>query len=202
MELESITQNFTTQIGRGGFGIVFAGTLPDENGTKVAVKKMSNDSDQGPKEFLTEVENLAMLHHRNLVSLVGYCEAHDCLALVYEFMSQGTLSDHLRGLNYLHQGCSVRYIHRDVKSSNVLLTDDLTAKVSDLGIARLLSNQKTETLATLCGSEGYMDPYFAMGFVTQKSDVYSFGVILLEIITGEHPGVRGPDGVILAERVR
>ncbi|KAF3324481.1 LRR receptor-like serine/threonine-protein kinase [Carex littledalei] len=226
-ELENITQNFRQEIGRGGFGGVFAGTLPDKKGTRVAVKKLSDSAGQGTDEFVTEVENLAMLNHRNLVSLIGYCEDVDCLALVYEYMPQGSLEDHLRGkkspekalswkeririafetaegLHYLHKDCSITFIHRDVKSSNILLTEDLTAKVSDLGISKALSNQKTEKVATkVCGTMGYMDPeYGVTGFLTQKSDVYSFGVILLEIITGQRPGPGGLEGVILVERVR
>ncbi|KAJ3671062.1 hypothetical protein LUZ60_008488 [Juncus effusus] len=219
-ELETITGNFSNKIGGGGFGSVYAGTLND--GTRVAVKRLSETSSQGLKQFLTEAESLAMLHHRNLVSLIGYCEKKDCLALVYEYMPLGSLEDHLKGgqddgktlswrervhvvleaakgLDYLHRGCTVPIVHRDVKSSNILLGSNLEAKISDLGLARAFSNiSQKETLATtICGTRGYIDPeYYNTGMITEKSDVYSFGVVLLEIITGQSPVIKDPSGNI------
>ncbi|KAJ3671061.1 hypothetical protein LUZ60_008487 [Juncus effusus] len=217
-DLEKITNNFTKRIGGGGFGSVFAGILGD--GTAVAVKRLSETSTQGLKQFLTEAESLATLHHRNLVSLVGYCEDKSCLALVYEYMARGSLEDHIKGdrdyrrtlgwrdrlhvvleaaqgLDYLHRGCSVPIVHRDVKSSNILLGSNLEAKVSDLGLARAFSSSaQMGTLPTaICGTRGYIDPeYYGTGILTEKSDVYSFGAVLMEIITGQSSVVRGPTG--------
>ncbi|KAJ3701811.1 hypothetical protein LUZ61_005516 [Rhynchospora tenuis] len=205
-ELEKITGNFMKVIGGGGFGSVFSGTLKD--GTTVAVKKLSESSDQGPDEFLTEAQNLSMLHHKNLLLLVGYCEDPSCLALIYEYMSQGTLEDHIRGnretlswrerlrialeaaegLEYMHKGCRTPIVHRDVKSSNILLGENLEAKVSDLGLARAFRSKDEATITKACGTRGYADPeYFRTNMLTVKSDVYSFGIVLLEIITGLPP---------------
>ncbi|KAJ3671063.1 hypothetical protein LUZ60_008489 [Juncus effusus] len=219
-EIETITDNFATKIGGGGFGGVFRGTLTD--GTSVAVKKLSETSKQGLEQFAAEAESLAMLHHRNLVSLLGYCEDDKCVALVYEFMSMGSLEDHIKGnqdferilgwrerlhvvleaaqgLDYLHRGGTVPIVHRDVKSNNILLGSNLEAKVSDLGLARAFqSSTQTETETLVCGTHGYLDPeYFRNGILTKKSDVYSFGVVLLEIITGLSPIIKYPNGDVV-----
>ncbi|KAJ3694087.1 hypothetical protein LUZ60_009567 [Juncus effusus] len=219
-DLEKITNNFARKIGGGGFGGVFFGTLTD--GTNVAVKKLSETSTQGLKQFLTEAESLAMLHHRNMLSLLGYCEDRSCLALIYEYMSRGSLEDHIKGrqdsgktlgwrerlhvvveaaqgLDYLHRGGRVPIVHRDVKSSNILLGSNLEAKVSDLGLAKTFhsSTQKETNTTAICGTLGYIDPeYFSTGTLSEKSDVYSFGVVLLEIITGLSPVIRDPTGDI------
>ncbi|CAL5074690.1 unnamed protein product [Urochloa decumbens] len=222
-ELESFTDNFERLIGQGGFGLVYYGHL--EDGGMVAVKVRSESSSHGLDEFLAEVQSLTKVHHRNIVSLVGYCWEKNHLALVYEYMSQGNLYDHLRGknaavetlnwrtrvrivldaaqgLDYLHNGCSPPIIHRDVKSSNILLDRNLQAKIADLGLSkRYLSDTQTHISATAAGTAGYMDPeYYLTGRITESSDVYSFGVILLEVATGEPPLVPGHGHI--AQRVK
>ncbi|BBN03759.1 hypothetical protein MPTK1_2g26170 [Marchantia polymorpha subsp. ruderalis] len=232
-EIKAITQNHKRVIGKGGFGPVYFGKLVD--GKEVAVKVRATDSKQGAEEFLNEVRLLSRLHHRNLVSLVGYClESHQQI-LLYDYMSKGTLYDHLyqssesdisnpdnpssstnemslhepltwktrldiainaaRGLEYLHKDCNPPVIHRDVKSSNILLTEKLLAKVGDLGISKQADEQHSrETLndsgvsTVIKGTFGYLDPeYFTRNRLTTKSDVYSFGMVLLEIITAKKP---------------
>ncbi|URE19230.1 receptor-like serine threonine-protein kinase [Musa troglodytarum] len=179
-ELEKITRKFTNVLGKGGFGTVFLGYL--EDGTRVAVKTRSESSSQGTKEFLAEAQNLAKIHHRNLVSFVGYCMDGEHLALVYEFMSQGTLQDHLRGkapgataltwgqrlqiaveaaqgLEYLHKGCKPPLVHRDVKSANILLSESLEAKIADFGLSRAFDNANhTHVSTAVVGTPGYLDP--------------------------------------------
>ncbi|KAL2623111.1 hypothetical protein R1flu_003316 [Riccia fluitans] len=229
-EIKTMTENFKQPVGKGGFGSVYYGKLP--NGKEVAVKVKAADSKQGVKEFLNEVQLLSRVHHKNLVPLIGYCLDGQEQILVYEYMSQGALHDHLhhppessststrqgaggfvssrhcsldwktrldivlnaaRGLEYLHKDCKPPVIHRDVKSSNVLLTEKLQAKFGDLGISKQAYEPDTdETMNTtgistaVQGTWGYMDPeYFTRHKLTVKSDVFSFGVILLEIITGK-----------------
>ncbi|CAL5081063.1 unnamed protein product [Urochloa decumbens] len=204
---------------QGGFGLVYYGRL--EDGGMVAVKMRSESSSHGLDEFLAEVQSLTKVHHRNIVSLVGYCWEKNHLALVYEYMSQGNLYDHLRGknaavetlnwgtrvrivleaaqgLDYLHNGCSPPIIHRDVKNSNILLDQNLQAKIADLGLSkRYLSDTQTHISATAAGTAGYMDPeYYLTGRITESSDVYSFGVILLEAATGEPPLVPGHGHIV------
>ncbi|TKW32791.1 hypothetical protein SEVIR_2G190400v4 [Setaria viridis] len=213
-ELEKFTDNFERFIGQGGFGPVYFGCL--EEGTMVAIKIRSESSSHGLDEFLAEVQSLTKVHHRNIVSLVGYCWEKNHLALVYEYMSQGNLYDHLRGkkaavqtlnwgarvqivleaaqgLDYLHKGCSPPIIHRDVKSGNILLGRNLQAKIADFGLSKTyLSDAQTHISATAAGTAGYMDPeYYLTGRLTESSDVYSFGVVLLEAATGEPPLLPG-----------
>ncbi|CAD5189680.1 probable LRR receptor-like serine/threonine-protein kinase At1g51880 [Musa acuminata AAA Group] len=214
-ELEKITNNFKNDIGKGGFGTVYHGCL--EDGTQVAVKLRSHSSSQGTKEFLAEAQNLIRIHHKNLVSLVGYCMDGDHLALVYEFMSLGTLQDHLRGkssgvttltwgqrlqiaveaaqgLEYLHKGCRPPLVHRDVKTTNILLSDSLEAKIADFGLSRAFQNDvDSHVSTTVVGTPGYLDPeYYFTYQLSEKSDVYSFGVVLLELITGQPPILKHP----------
>ncbi|KAF8743883.1 hypothetical protein HU200_013526 [Digitaria exilis] len=218
-DLEKFTDNFKGFLGQGGFGLVYYGHL--EDGTEVAVKMRSESSSHGLDEFLAEVQSLTKVHHRNIVSLVGYCWEKDHLALVYEYMSQGNLHDHLKGkisaaetlnwgtrvqilleaaqgLDYLHNGCSPPIIHRDVKSSNILLGQNLQAKIADLGLSRTyLNDAQTHISATAAGTAGYMDPeYYLTGRLTESSDVYSFGVVLLEAATGEPPMVPGHGHIV------
>ncbi|XP_062193810.1 probable LRR receptor-like serine/threonine-protein kinase At1g51810 isoform X2 [Phragmites australis] len=218
-ELEKFTNNFKQFIGKGGFGLVYYGRLEDD--TEVAVKMRSESSSHGLDEFLAEVQSLTKVHHRNLVSLFGYCLEKDHLALVYEYMSRGSLFDHLRGkngvaetlnwgtrvrvvleaaqgLDYLHKGCSPPIIHRDVKSSNILLGQNLQVKIADLGLSRTyLNDAQTHISATAAGTPGYMDPeYYLTGRLTESSDVYSFGVVLLEVATGEPPMVPGHGHIV------
>nr|BAD28576.1 leucine-rich repeat protein kinase-like [Oryza sativa Japonica Group] len=207
-ELEKFTNNFERFIGQGGFGPVFYGCL--EDGIEVAVKIRSESSSHGLDQFFAEVQSLTKVHHRNLVSLVGYCWEKGHLALVYEYMARGSLCDHLRGnngvsdslnwrtrvrvvveaaqgLDYLHKGCSLPIIHGDVKTSNILLSQNLQAKIADFGLSKsYVSETQTHISVTPAGSAGYMDPE-----LTESSDVYSFGIVLLEIATGESPILPG-----------
>ncbi|KAJ8756050.1 hypothetical protein K2173_024597 [Erythroxylum novogranatense] len=204
-EIISITNNFREVIGEGGFGKVYLGNLSD--GNQVAVKLLSESSKQGDKEFLTEVEFLLVVHHRSLVPLLGYCNEEGIMALVYDYMKNGSLQQHLsgsraniiswekrlqiaidaaHGLEYLHNGCKPPIIHRDFKSSNILLTGDLQAKISDFGLSRALTTLKDTHVTTQpAGTFGYLDPSCHSGIFNKKTDTYSFGVVLLELITGQ-----------------
>ncbi|KAF8677018.1 hypothetical protein HU200_046475 [Digitaria exilis] len=215
-ELKHITNNFSQEIGKGGFGAVFLGFL--ENGNPVAVKVRSESSSQGRKEFLAEAQHLTRIHHKNFVSLVGYCKDKNHLALVYEYMPEGNLQDHLRdisssksltweqrlhialdaaqGLEYLHVGCKPPLIHRDVKSRNILLSTDLSAKIADFGLTKAFSDSKTHISTQPAGTMGYLDPEYYLSYqISEKSDVYSFGVVLLELITAHSPVVPINDSV-------
>ncbi|XVF74477.1 hypothetical protein PTKIN_Ptkin13bG0113400 [Pterospermum kingtungense] len=213
-EIVRITANFTNEIGKGGFGKVFLGHLKDD--TPVAVKLLSSSSKQGYKEFQAEAQLLMIVHHKNLVSLIGYCKDSNNMALVYEFMSGGNLRRHLSGVNetnktvlnwkqrlqigndaaqgldYLHNGCKPPIVHRDLKTSNILLTESMQAKIADFGLSRVFSTESASHISTTpAGTLGYLDPEFhASGNLNKKSDVYSFGVILFELITGQPAIIR------------
>ncbi|XXG40075.1 hypothetical protein AAC387_Pa01g0877 [Persea americana] len=212
-DMISATSNFSTEVGRGGYGSVYKGILAD--GTVVAIKRAQEGSLQGEKEFLTEIELLSRLHHRNLVSLLGYCDEEDEQMLVYEFMPNGTLRDWVsakakeslnfsmrlrialgsaRGIFYLHTEADPPIFHRDIKASNILLDHKFTAKVADFGLSRLAPLPDTEgsmpdhVSTVVKGTPGYLDPeYFLTHKLTDKSDVYSLGVVFLELLTGMHP---------------
>ncbi|KAJ7566784.1 hypothetical protein O6H91_02G118300 [Diphasiastrum complanatum] len=209
-EIRIATQNFQKKIGEGGFGPVYFGCLAD--GQEVAVKMLSSTSNQGKKEFFNEVDLLSRVHHKNLVSLIGYCYESKEQILVYEYMPNGTLRENLygsmvskrpldwktrlsialnaaQGLEYLHTGCSPAIIHRDVKSNNILLNKKLMAKVADFGLSKLAPEEGATHISTMVkGTAGYLDPeYYITNQLTEKSDVYSFGVVLLEIICGRQP---------------
>ncbi|KAH1072985.1 hypothetical protein J1N35_025313 [Gossypium stocksii] len=211
-EILEATNNFEAKllIGEGGFGKVYKGIL--RNGLKVAVKRSESKHGQGLPEFQTEVMILSKIRHRHLVSLIGYCDEGSEMILVYEFMERGTLRDHLyklggnperssslslltwrqrleicigaaKGLHYLHTGSDGGIIHRDVKSTNILLDEQYVAKVADFGLSKSGLLNPDEFSTGIKGSFGYLDPeYFRCLQFTEKSDVYSFGVVLLEVL--------------------
>ncbi|KAK0596618.1 hypothetical protein LWI29_017417 [Acer saccharum] len=180
-----ITNNFERIVGQGGFGTVYHGNLDDH--TQVAVKMLSLSSIQGHKQFQTEVELLLRVHHKNLTSLVGYCDNGTNMGLIYEFMSNGNLESHLLGLEYLHSGCKPPIVHRDVKPTNILLNEKFQAKMADFGLSRIFPVESETHVSTIvAGTPGYLDPeYYKSNRLTEKSDVYSFGVVLLQIITSK-----------------
>ncbi|CAN4119775.1 unnamed protein product [Withania somnifera] len=226
-DLKNATRNFRADslLGEGGFGYVFKGWL-DENtlapckpgtGMVVAVKQLKPESFQGHREWLAEVNYLGQLHHENLVRLIGYCVESDNRLLVYEFMTKGSLENHLfrkgvqlmtwsnrmrtavdvaRGLSFLHS-LDANVIYRDLKASNILLDSEFNAKLSDFGLARDgPDGDKTHVSTRVIGTRGYAAPeYVATGHLTPKNDVYSFGVVLLELLSGRRAtGEENPGG--------
>lgn len=206
-DIKESTNNFQRKIGSGGFGIVYYGRLND--GKEIAVKVLTNDSYQGKREFSNEVSLLSRIHHRQLVQFLGYCQEDETSILVYEYMHNGTLKEHLygpltsgrvlnwikrleiaeeaaKGIEYLHIGCVPSIIHRDLKTSNILLDEHMKAKVSDFGLSKLAVDGASHVSSVVRGTVGYIDPeYYISHQLTDKSDVYSFGVILLELISGQ-----------------
>ncbi|XP_060193861.1 G-type lectin S-receptor-like serine/threonine-protein kinase At1g11330 [Lycium barbarum] len=208
--LANATEDFhlSSKLGQGGFGPVYKGKLPD--GQEIAVKRLSQSSGQGLEEFMNEVVVISKLQHRNLVRLFGCCIERGEKMLVYEYMPKRSLDAYLfgsqqqeeefldwskrvsiiegigRGLLYLHRDSRLRIIHRDLKTSNILLDEYLNPKISDFGMARIFpGNQDQANTNRVVGTYGYMAPEYAMeGRFSEKSDVYSFGVLLLEIISG------------------
>ncbi|KAK1352596.1 putative LRR receptor-like serine/threonine-protein kinase RKF3 [Heracleum sosnowskyi] len=211
-EIQEATKNFSRSniIGKGGYGNVYKGVLPD--GTEVALKRFKNCSDAGDVDFAHEVEVIASVRHVNLVALRGYCiattnfEGHQRI-IVCELMKNGSLHDHLfgsdekklswpirqkialgtaRGLAYLHYGAQPTIIHRDIKGSNILLDDDFEPKVADFGLAKFAPEGATHVSTRVAGTMGFVAPEYALyGQLTERSDVYSFGVVLLEILSGK-----------------
>ncbi|KAL0372559.1 UNVERIFIED_CONTAM: Proline-rich receptor-like protein kinase PERK9 [Sesamum calycinum] len=208
-ELVEATNGFSSQnlLGEGGFGYVYKGILAD--GRDVAVKQLKIGGGQGEREFRSEVEIISRIHHRHLVSLVGYCIYESRRLLVYDYVPNNNLYFHLhaedrplldwatrikiavgaaRGIAYLHEDCHPRIIHRDIKSSNILLDNNFEARVSDFGLAKLAMDVNTHVTTRVIGTFGYMAPeYASSGKLTEKSDIFSYGVVLLELITGRKP---------------
>ncbi|CAI9755772.1 unnamed protein product [Fraxinus pennsylvanica] len=204
-DLETATSNFTVKLGQGGFGSVYQGTLPD--GTRVAVKKLEGIG-QGKKEFRAEVSIIGSIHHLHLVRLKGFCAEGSYRLLVYEYMANGSLDKWLfrknegelmldwdtrysiavgtaKGLAYLHEDCDVKIVHCDIKPENVLLDEHFMAKVSDFGLAKLMTREQSHVFTTLRGTRGYLAPEWITNYaISEKSDVYSYGMVLLELISG------------------
>ncbi|KAG8384597.1 hypothetical protein BUALT_Bualt04G0134400 [Buddleja alternifolia] len=226
-EIQLATRNFSVAlvIGMGGFGNVYKGLI-DNGQETVAIKRFKSTSRQGAHEFLTEIETLSELRHVNLLSLIGYCNEHGEMILVYEYVACGTLADHIyklardssnssnltwkqrlnicigagRGLDYLHTGH--RVIHRDVKASNILLDENFEAKVSDFGLAKREDRSKLESHVStnLKGTNGYFDPdYVRTSRLTRKADTYAFGVVLMVVLCGR-PALDRRPGVSEEER--
>ncbi|XP_056841627.1 probable LRR receptor-like serine/threonine-protein kinase At1g29720 isoform X2 [Raphanus sativus] len=206
-QLQAATNNFdqANKLGEGGFGSVFKGELSD--GTIIAVKQLSSKSHQGNREFVNEIGMISGLNHPNLVKLYGCCVEKNQLMLVYEYMENNSLSHMLhgkcsvyldwkarqkicvgiaRGLEFLHEGSMIRMVHRDIKTTNVLLDADLNAKISDFGLARLYEEEHSHISTKIAGTIGYMAPEYALwGQLSEKADVYSFGVVAMEIVSGQ-----------------
>ncbi|KAL5226623.1 hypothetical protein ABZP36_014888 [Zizania latifolia] len=210
-DLEYATDRFAKSnvLGEGGYGIVYRGRLM--NGTEVAVKKILNNVGQAEKEFRVEVEAIGHVRHKNLVRLLGYCVEGIHRMLVYEYVNNGNLEQWLHGatnehgiltwenrmkillgtakaLAYLHEAIDPKVVHRDIKSSNILIDDEFNSKVSDFGLAKLLNSDKSYINTRVMGTYGYVAPEYAnSGMLNEKSDIYSFGVVMLESVTARDP---------------
>ncbi|KAI4306006.1 hypothetical protein L6164_029325 [Bauhinia variegata] len=210
-DLQLATNRFSSEnvIGEGGYGVVYKGRLI--NGTEVAVKKLLNNLGQAEKEFSVEVEAIGHVRHKNLVRLLGYCIEGVHRLLVYEYVNNGNLEQWLHGamhqhgtltwearmkvllgtakaLAYLHEAIEPKVVHRDIKSSNILIDNEFNAKVSDFGLAKLLDSGESHITTRVMGTFGYVAPEYAnTGLLNERSDIYSFGVLLLEAVTGRDP---------------
>ncbi|KAI3682888.1 hypothetical protein L1987_83239 [Smallanthus sonchifolius] len=207
--IEEATDNFSTEniVGEGGFGVVYKGILA--NGQEIAVKRLSKGSGQGSMEFKNEVVLLAKLQHRNLVRLLGFCLHAEEKILIYEYVANHSLDFFLfgpikdekldwstrykiiggiaRGMLYLHEDSRLRIVHRDLKTSNILIDEEMNPKISDFGMARIVCGSQTQARTNrIVGTFGYMSPEYAMhGHFSVKSDVFSLGVLILEIVSGK-----------------
>ncbi|KAM3254140.1 hypothetical protein ACQJBY_047956 [Aegilops geniculata] len=219
-DLAAATDNFSDDraLGRGGFGSVYQGFLSDMN-REVAVKRVSETSRQGWKEFVSEVSIISRLRHKNLVQLIGWCHGSgDELLLVYDLMHNGSLDTHLyrqdsvlvwpvryeivlgvgTALLYLHQDTEQRVVHRDIKPSNIMLDAYFTAKLGDFGLARLINDGRRSHTTGIAGTMGYMDPECVLaGRASVESDMYNFGVVLLEVACGRRPALVQEDGDVI-----
>ncbi|XP_062087300.1 L-type lectin-domain containing receptor kinase IX.1-like [Humulus lupulus] len=214
-ELSQATNNFSQygKLGEGGFGGVYKGVLSESN-TEIAVKKVSEGSTQGKKEYISEVKIISRLRHRNLVQLIGWCHRGDEFLLVYEYLPNGSLDKHIFGgesilpwetrhkialglassLLYLHEEWEQCVVHRDIKSSNIMLDLHFNAKLGDFGLARLVDHERGLDTTVLAGTRGYLAPEcVTTGKASKESDVYSFGVVALEICCGRKSIVPNPE---------
>ncbi|KAF7845462.1 L-type lectin-domain containing receptor kinase S.4-like [Senna tora] len=225
-ELKKATRGFKDKelLGQGGFGRVYKGTLPGSR-TEVAVKRVSHESKQGLREFVSEIASIGRLRHRNLVQLLGWCRRRGDLLLVYDYMANGSLDKYLfdepenvlaweqrfkiikgvaSGLLYLHEGYEQVVIHRDVKASNVLLDCELNGRLGDFGLARLYDHGSDPQTTHVVGTLGYLAPeQTRTGKATTSSDVFAFGAFMLEVVCGRRPIEQGggSDGVVLVDWV-
>jgi serine/threonine protein kinase len=220
-EVKKITHSFQELLGRGGFGTVYKGKLPD--GRLVAVKVLHNSSSHG-EELLNEVLSIGRTSHVNIVSLLGFCIEGSKHALIYEYMPNGSLNNYIycenskavlgweklyeiaisiaRGLEYLHHGCNARIVHFDVKPQNVLLDENFNPKIADFGLAKLCPPKESIiSMAEMRGTVGYIAPEVfsrSFGVVSTKSDVYSYGMMVLEMVGGRRnakPSIENPSRV-------
>ncbi|XP_050384146.1 probable LRR receptor-like serine/threonine-protein kinase At1g51880 [Argentina anserina] len=221
-EILKVTNNRQRILGKGGFGTVYHGYLDDN--TQVAVKLLSPSSSRGLEQFHAEVNLLMRVHHTNLTSLVGYCDDEKNKGLVYEYMARGNLQEYLsdkspnvltwdgrlhiatdaaQGLEYLHYGCKPPMIHRDVKTTNILLSENFQAKLSDFGLSRNFpAEYGTHIVTGVAGTPGYLAPeYQQLNRFNEKSDVFSFGIVLLEIITGRPAVSRTRERIVINDWV-
>ncbi|KAM3395760.1 G-type lectin S-receptor-like serine/threonine-protein kinase SD2-5 [Capsicum galapagoense] len=202
-DLKIITEDFCRKLGEGGFGSVYEGTL--SSGTKVAVKHL-HGLGQVKDSFLTEVKTIGGIHHINLVKLIGFCTEKSHRLLIYEYMVNGSLDrwithedqenglpwhtrqriilDIAKGLAYLHEDCSQKIIHLDIKPQNILLDQNFNAKISDFGLSKLIEKDKSKIVTRMRGTPGYLAPEWLSSVITEKVDVYAFGIVLLEILCG------------------
>ncbi|KAI3503078.1 hypothetical protein L1887_31514 [Cichorium endivia] len=210
-ELEAATDGFAAEnvIGQGGYGIVYHGVLGDKS--QIAIKNLLNNRGQAEKEFEVEVEAIGRVRHKNLLRLLGYCAEGAHRILVYEYVNNGNLEQWIHGdvgacspltweirmkiiigtakaLTYLHEGLEPKVVHRDIKSSNILLDKSWNPKVSDFGLAKLLGADRSYITTRVMGTLGYVAPeYASTGMVNEKSDVYGFGILFMELISGRYP---------------
>jgi serine/threonine protein kinase len=208
-ELSQATNGFSKDqlLGSGGFGKVYRGIL--SNNSEIAVKCVNHDSKQGLREFMAEISSMGRLQHKNLVQMRGWCRKSNELMLVYDYMPNGSLdryifhkpkkllnwqqrrqvlADVAEGLNYLHHGWDQVVVHRDIKSSNILLDSDMRGRLGDFGLAKLYSHNEVPNTTRVVGTLGYLAPELVtMAVATSASDIYSFGVVILEVACGRRP---------------
>lgn len=203
-QLKAATEQFKDKLGEGGFGSVFKGQIADE---RIAVKRLDR-AGQGKREFSAEVQTIGSIHHINLVRLIGFCAEKSHRLLVYEYMPKGSLDRWIycrhdndspplewstrckiitniaKGLAYLHEECTKKIAHLDVKPQNILLDDGFNAKLSDFGLCKLIDRDMSQVVTKMRGTPGYLAPEWLTSQITEKADVYSFGVVVMEVICG------------------